>query len=302
MSIRASIVSFFLRRTLRKQMAEIDDPVAFREQMNQPLGKTPEQVTVEPVDAGGVTAEWVCWPQCSPSSTILYFHGGGYVFGSPAGHRDIAWRLSKESGARVLMVDYRLAPEHPFPAAVEDATASYRWLLDQGTDPAEIVVSGDSAGGGLAVSLMVNLRNLGLPQPKAAVLLSPWADMTGTSASMASNAEADAMLSPEAISRFAELYLGADRDPKAPLASPVFADLSGLPPVLILVGDTEVLLSDSEQLAAKLREAGGQVTLNVWPKMPHVFPILARILPEAKQAVRDISAFVREHLGTTELS
>ncbi|MBL6690877.1 MAG: alpha/beta hydrolase [Pseudomonadales bacterium] len=302
MSIRASIVSFFFRRTVRKQMAEIDDPAAIREQMSQPLGKTPEKVAVEPVDAGGVVAEWVSWPGCSPSATIIYFHGGGYVFGSPAGHRDIAWRLSKEGGVRVLMVDYRLAPEHPFPAAVEDATAVYRWLLEQGTDPAEIVVSGDSAGGGLAVSLMVNIRNLGLPQPKAAVLLSPWADMTATSDSMTRNANADAVLSPEAIRRFAELYIGHDRDPKAPLASPVFADLSGMPPVLILVGDTEVLLSDSEQLAAKLREAGGEVTLNVWPGMQHVFPILARILPEAKQAVRDISAFVREHLGTTELS
>ena len=152
MSIRASIVSFFIRRTIRGQMASVEDPAAIRDQTNQPLGKTPEEVSIEEVDAGCVQAEWVCWPGCSDDFALVYFHGGGYVFGSPAGHRDLAWRLSKEGGVRVLMVDYRLAPEHRFPAAVDDATAAYRWVLDQGVEPQNIMVGGDSAGGGLSAA------------------------------------------------------------------------------------------------------------------------------------------------------
>lgn len=302
MSIRASIVSFILRRTVRNQLSELHDPKAIREQMSQPAGKTPDNVGLEPVDASGVAAEWVRWPGCSEDATILYFHGGGYVFGSPSSHRDLAWRLSKESGTRVLMVDYRLAPENRFPAAVEDATASYRWLLEQGADPASIVVAGDSAGGGLAAALMVNLKNLGVAQPKASVLLSPWADMTGSGESMTYNADSDAMLTPAAIAAFADHYMGENSNPEAVLASPIFADLSGLPPTYILVGSGEVLLSDSERLTEKMRDAGIEVRLEVWPKMPHVFPILARMVPEAKKAVSDISGFVRSHLGTTEVA
>lgn len=298
MSIRASIVSFFIRRTIRGQMAGVEDPAAIRDQTNRSLGKTPEEVSIEEVDAGGVQAEWVCWPGSSDDSALVYFHGGGYVFGSPAGHRDLAWRLSKEGGVRVLMVDYRLAPEHRFPAAVDDATAAYRWVLDQGIDPQKIMVGGDSAGGGLSAALMVNLKNLGIPQPKAAVLLSPWLDLTGSGETMTTNEDKDAMLTSEAIRRFTGFYLGEGTDPKAPLASPIFADLSGLPPMYIVVGDSEVLLSDSERLAEKLREAGGEVKLDVWPKMPHVFPILARLIPEAKKAVSDIAEYVRGHLGT----
>ncbi len=302
MSIRASIVSFVLRRTVRKQMSAFDNPEDIRDQMSRPMGKTPDSVAIEPVDANGVPAEWVRWPGCSEDAVLLYFHGGGYVFGNPASHRDLAWRLSRESGASVLMVDYRLAPENRFPAAVEDATSSYRWLLDQSFDPGNILVAGDSAGGGLAVALMVNLKNLGMPQPKAAVLLSPWVDMTSSGESMTANADADAMLSPEAMRLFASHYLGDSSNPEAPLASPVFADLADLPPALILVGSTEVLLSDSERLAEKILASGGEVRLDVWPKMPHVFPVMARMLPEAKKGVSDIATFVRSHLGTTELS
>lgn len=301
MSIRASIISFVLRRTLRKQLTQLHNPIGMREQMNKPLGKTPEQVQVDQVTAQGVVAEWVSWPGCSTDSAIVYFHGGGYVFGSPAAHRALAGRLAKEAGVRVLMVDYRLAPEHPFPAAVEDATAAYRWLIDEGIDANNIVVAGDSAGGGLSVALMVNLKRLAIPQPKAAVLVSPWVDLARTGESMTTNAETDAMLTPEAMRRFAELYLGEGNDPRAPLASPVFADLSGLPPMLITVGSTEILLSDSQRLRDKLVRAGGEATLDVWPKMPHAFPIMGRLIPEAKQCVADIASFIRSHLGTTEL-
>ncbi len=301
MSLRASFVSFVLRRTIKKQMATFDDPAEVRDQANRPSGKVPAEVVRDVVDANGVTAEWVSWPGCERDKVLLYFHGGGYVFGGPDSHRNIAWRLSREVGVRVLVVDYRLAPENVFPAAVEDATASYRWLLDQGIEAERIAVAGDSAGGGLAVSLMVNLKNLGLPLPKVAALLSPWVDLAMTGESAERNAEADAMISPAAITKFATAYLG-ESDPKAPLASPIYADLAGLPPTYVVVGSTEVLLSDSETLVEKIKSAGGQADIKIWPKMPHVFPILAGTIPEAGKAIEDIGEFVRGELGTTSLS
>lgn len=298
MSIRASLVSLFFRLTIRKQMASLEDPATIRDQQSQGIGKTPEEVRTESVRIGGVAAEWVYFPETPDENVLVYFHGGGYVFGGPDSHRDIAWRLAKELGIRVLNVDYRLAPESPFPAAIEDATAVYRALLDEGRSPGSIVLAGDSAGGGLSTALMVNIRNLGMPQPAAAALLSPWADLAMTGESMQRNASADPMLSPDAISRFAAFYL-QDSDARAPLASPVFADLSGLPPVYIVVGSTEVLLSDSETLAHKITAAGGSATLKVWPKMPHVFPVFAALVPEGKSAITDIATFLRQHLKKT---
>ena len=300
MSIRASLLSLFMRLTIKKEMAKLDDPVAFRKRAGGFGGKIPEAVKSTPVDAGGVPSEWVEWTGAPEDSVILYFHGGGYVFGDPDSHRDIAWRLGKESGSKVLVVNYRLAPEHRFPAAVDDAADSYRWLLEQGFAPDRIAVAGDSAGGGLAVALMVNLKNLGITLPKVAVLMSPWVDLAMTGTSMVANARSDAMLSPEAISIFASYYLG-DTNPKAPLASPVFANLSDLPPTLVLVGSKEVLLSDSVTLVEKINAAGGSAKLSVWPKMPHVFPTLAAIIPEGKKAILDMAEFLRIHLGTTRL-
>lgn len=295
MSIRASLVSLLFRLTIRKQMASLEDPATMREP-GRFGGKTPEEVATETVNAGGVPAEWVVWPGADEDRVLLYFHGGGYVFGSPDSHREIAWRLSEACGARVLNVDYRLAPESVFPAAVEDATAVYRWLLEQGTSSGNIAVAGDSAGGGLSTALMVNINNLGMPQPAAAALMSPWVDLAMTGESMQRNADADPMLSPPAISKFAEFYLGGS-DPKAPLASPVFADLSSLPPVYIVVGSTEVLLSDSEALAENINAAGGSATLKIWSKMPHVFPVFAGMVPEGKTAIADMAAFLVGHMG-----
>lgn len=300
MSIRASLIQFVMRYTVKKQMAALEDPATVRGQAGSMGGKIPDEVISETIDAAGVPAEWVRWPGSAEDAVILYFHGGGYVFGDPDSHRDIAWRLSRENGASVLVVDYRLAPEHRFPAAVEDATAAYRWLLDAGVKPERIALAGDSAGGGLAVSLAVNLKNLGLPMPSSMALLSPWVDLAATGESMQANAKKDAMLSPEAISRFASLYLG-DSNPKAPLASPLFADLSELPPAFVIVGDTEVLLSDSTSLVEKIHASGGAAELSIWPGMPHVFPILAARIPEGKQAISAISVFLREHLGTEAL-
>lgn len=262
--------------------------------------KPPEQMLTASIDAGGVPAEWVSWLGVAQESVVLYLHGGGYVFGGPDSHRELAWRLARETGVRVLVVDYRLAPEDPFPAAVEDATLAYRWLLEQGIAPENIAVAGDSAGGGLAAALLLNLTNLGIKLPKALVMISPWADLAMTGDSMQDNADKDAMLSPEAMSRFANFYLG-DSNPRAPLASPIFADLSGFPPTLILVGSTEVLLNDAQRLTQKINNSGGSAQLEVWPKMPHVFPLFAGIIPEGKAAVSQICEFLRSHLGTSAL-
>ena len=295
MSIRASLISFFIRRTLKKRMAEFEDPEEVRGNASLPGTKIPDTVTVTAVDAGGVSAEWIAPDDAVDGAGLLYLHGGGYVFGGLDSHRDIACRLAQGAGVRALLIDYRLAPEHEFPAALEDALAAYRWLLDGGQAADRLVVAGDSAGGGLSVALMTQLKSLQVPLPKAAVLMSPWTDLANTGDSVTRFGEADAMISPQAVAKFANLYLG-DQDATNPLASPLYADLAGLPPTQILVGSEEVLLSDSERLAAGINAAGGQAELAVWPKMPHVFPLLAGVIPEGRQAVQDMSGFIRGNL------
>lgn len=299
MGVRAKILSFFIRRTMKKQFATIGDVVAFRDRMKHSgrmMPAIPDSVSVTALSVNGVPCEWVSSGATDEKRVLMYLHGGGYMFGGLDSHRDIAWRLAEGAGMRVLMVDYRLAPEHPFPAAVEDATGCYRWLIDEGYDPRQMAIGGDSAGGGLSIATLVNARNLGLAMPAACVLLSPWTDLSISGDSVAKNETADPMLSRAALVRMAELYLG-DRDRRAPLASPLLADLRGLPPALIQVGSTEVLLSDSERLAVNLREAGSEAAIEVWPNMPHVFPMFASRIPEGKQAIANLAAFLRKHTG-----
>ena len=248
------------------------------------------------VNAGGVTAEWVTAQGASDSRIVLYFHGGGYIIGSPRTHRAMLAELSQASSARVLALDYRLAPEHPFPAPVEDSVATYRWLLNEGYDPARIAMAGDSAGGGLTVSALVQLRYLGLPLPAAGVCVSPWVDMEGLGESMETRAEADPMVGKENLMVSAKTYLGG-ADPRAPLAAPLYADLRGLPPILIQVGDAEVLLDDSTRLAGVAREAGVEVQMDVWDDMIHVWHLFAPILPEGKQAISQAGEFIKKHTG-----
>ena len=299
MSIRASILSFFLKRVVKKQFANIDDVVALRERMADSAklgGSIPNTVSTIPQTINGVPCEWVTLEDTDQNRVLLYLHGGGYVLGSPDSHRYLAWKLAEASGMRVLVVDYRLAPENPFPAAVDDATNCYRWLLDDGFNPKYIAIGGDSAGGGLAAATMVQLKNLGLPQPNCGILLSPWTDLSLSGPSIESNADADVMLTRGALEGMATHYLG-ERDRKAPLASPLFADLTGLPPLLIHVGSTEMLLSDAEQLAQKLTEHGGNSTLEIWPKMPHVFQMFGSRIPEGRKAITSLGEYLREHTG-----
>ena len=257
----------------------------------------PEAATCEPTDAGGVPAEWVTADEAASSDrAIVYLHGGGYCLGSLNSHRNLAANLSRAARARILNVDYRLAPEHPFPAAVEDATAAYRWLLSTGVDPARVVIAGDSAGGGLTVATLVALRDAGDPLPAAAVCLSPWVDMEGIGESMKTKAEADPIIQAEGLLKLAKAYLG-DADPRTPLAAPLYADLSGLPPLLIQVGTAEVLLDDATRLAERARAAGVDVTLEPWEDMIHIWQFFAAMLPEGQQAIDRIGEFMRAHVG-----
>lgn len=296
MSIRASLLNFLMRRTTKKQLAAAEDAAALREQMAKAGGmgpKVPGHIQIETIEVEGVPCEWI-GPE--GETALMYLHGGGYIFGGLDSHRDIAWRIAEASGMRVLNVDYSLAPEHPFPRALEDATACYRWLVDQGFAGEKLAIAGDSAGGGLALATMMNAKNLGMPLPHTAVLLSPWCDLSLSGDSMTLNAEADPVLPPAGLEFFARCYLG-DRDPRAPFASPLFGDLSGLPPMMIMVGSTEILLSDSRRLADKINEAGGEAQLDIWPNMPHIFPVFAARLPEGKQAVAKFCEFLKQRAG-----
>lgn len=252
--------------------------------------QAPEGVTCTPVEAGGVSAEWSVAAGVDEAKVVLYVHGGGYVMGSAGSHRDVTGRLSKAAGARVLSLNYRLAPEHPFPAPVDDAVAAYRWLLAQGISPGNIAVAGDSAGGGLAIATLLALRDAGEPLPAAGIGISPWVDMEGTGESMTTRAAVDPVVQKEGLLGMAKLYLG-DADPKNPLAAPLHADLAGLPPLLLQVGDAETLLDDSTRLAERARAAGVDVTLKVWDEMPHVWHLFAPILPEGRQAIDEIGSF-----------
>ena len=251
----------------------------------------PADVVTEPVDAAGVPSEWVAAPGATADRVILYLHGGGYVIGSVRSHRELASRLSRAAAARVLVIDYRLAPEHPHPAAVEDAVAAYDWLLSRGLSSARIVVAGDSAGGGLTVATLVALREAGGPLPAAGVCLSPWVDLEGIGDSMTAKAAVDPMVQADGLRRMASMYLGA-LDPRTPLAAPMYAELSGLPPLLIQVGSAETLLDDSTRLAERARKAGVDVTLEVWEDMIHVWHVFGAMLPEARQAIERIAGYV----------
>ncbi len=227
---------------------------------------------------------------------ILYFHGGGYATGSIAAHRGIVAKFVRAAGVPALLFDYRLAPEHPFPAAVDDAVAAYRYLLAQGVEAAHIVFIGDSAGGGLALATLLALRVQGLPLPVGAAVMSPWTDVTNSGASWVSNAQADPLTWKESQVVFAAYYAG-EHDPADPLISPLFGDLHGLPPLLIYVGGDETLLDDSTRFAAKAQAAGVQVTLHIGAGLFHCYPACAPLFPEATQALAEIGQFVRERVG-----
>jgi epsilon-lactone hydrolase len=250
-------------------------------------------LSFKPAVAQGVPVEWVTAPDSDPSRVVLYFHGGGYTIGSIASYRSYTGRLARATQSRLLSVGYRLAPENPFPAALDDACHSYRWLLEQGIAPSRICVVGDSAGGGLALSMVIASRDAGTPLPAAVVAIGPVTDLAKEGASMKERAHLDPIVTYESSLAHARRYVGAQGNLKHPLASPLYADLHGLPPVLILVGTHEALFDDSGRFAAKAADAGVQVQLDVWEEMIHVWPFFADILPEGRQAIEKMGAYIR---------
>jgi acetyl esterase/lipase len=302
MSLQAIAIRFYLRHWFKRRL-EPNAPVsALRSNVDdlvRRMPRPPRTVTVTPTDAGGVPAEWVAAPGAEARRAILYFHGGGYAAGSPTSARDLAWRLSEAARCRLLVVDYRLAPEHPFPAAIEDAASAYRHLLSSGFAPASIAFAGDSAGGGLALGSLVKLRDDGAPMPAAVCAFSPVTDLAITGPSVTTNRDADPMVRAEALPSQAAWYLGST-PATSPYASPLYADVRGLPPTLLQVGSTEVLLDDSRRLAEKMTSARVVVDLQIWPDMPHVFQGCASFLPEARAAIGEAGRFLEAHLLRAE--
>jgi monoterpene epsilon-lactone hydrolase len=260
------------------------------------LFPVPDDVRCEPITIGSTPAEWIRPPGGARDGAILYLHGGGYAIGSINTHRALIASIAREARLQALAIDYRLAPECPFPAAVEDATAAYRWLIAQNIDAKRVVIAGDSAGGGLTMATLVNLRDQKIALPAAGVCLSPWVDLEGIGGSMMSRAARDPMIDKEKILRFASDYLGS-ADSRSPLAAPLYADLSGLPPLFIQVGEAETLYDDAVRLSERAQKSGVDVTLDAWPDMIHVWQIFAPMLPEGRQAIEAIGSFIRSRVG-----
>lgn len=295
MSLRAEFVRLGLRWFLKRGAGPRSSVEAVRRQLAafaRFVPAPPQGTLVEPVDLDGVKGVSVATRETAGHRHILYLHGGGHVSGSPVLYRDFTWRIAAASRARVTILDHRLAPEHPFPAALDDAVTAYRRLLTNGADPRQMAIMGESSGGGLVLSTLLRLRDEGSPLPAAAVALSPWTDLALTGQSLHRNAKADPMIRSDEAPRLASYYL-AGADPRAPYISPLYGDLTGLPPALIQVGSDEVLLDDSVRMAQRLRDAGCEVELEIWPRMPHAWQVWARVLPEARQAIARIGEFVQ---------
>lgn len=295
-SLRAAMLRYTLRRMFKNRL-RFDIPVqvvrAKVERLSRRLPPPPADVSVVDVDVGGVPGHWLNPETATEDRHILYLHGGGYVMCSPKTHLGFTWRIARAARARMLVIDYRLAPEHAFPAQIDDSLTAYRHLLDIGVKPDRIAVMGDSAGGGLTFGLLMRLKALGLPMPGAAVGLSPYLDLTVTGDTHFLHAASDPMIPLPGVIYGARTYLqGAD--PKHPEASPIFGDAAGLPPCLIHVGSDEILLSDSTRMAANLRAAGVPVELDIWHRMPHVWHAFARYIPEGRAAIERIGAFLRQ--------
>jgi epsilon-lactone hydrolase len=276
----------------------IEQRAVFEQMMTaQPL---PDDVTTTSGSLGRVPTLEITTADTPSDAVLLWFHGGWYTMGSPRAGAALSSDVARRTGARVVSVDYRLAPEHPYPAALQDARAAYRALLDSGVSPQDVAMVGESAGGGLAVSTLASLVEEGLPQPAAAVLFSPWTDLTLSGASMTSKVGIDPIFVPEKVRVRVADYVG-DADPADPAISPMFADLRGLPPLLIQVGSYEVLLDDSVRLAARAAAADVPVRLEVTPGVPHVFQAFAAILEEGDAALDSVTRFLETHLPATSL-
>ncbi|KAF1029978.1 MAG: Monoterpene epsilon-lactone hydrolase [Burkholderia plantarii] len=307
MSWQAEVACWLLRKQVRpKTLEPVIDPhnarvQAERRRLLPPRAPAGWQLReCYEADAAPLRGEWLEPAHGEAAATLLYFHGGGYYFCSPHTHRPLVFALAARTGARTFSLDYRLAPEHPFPAAHDDALAAYLALLASGVAPESILIGGDSAGGGLALALLVALRDRGVPLPAGAILFSPWTDLAATGETLRTNDGVDPMFAGAALGRAAELYVG-EASPTDPYVSPLYADPAGLPPLFIQAGSTEVLLDDSRRMAERAREAGVSVEFEIWPRMPHVWQMAVPFVPEAGQALDQAAAFAARVLERTPL-
>src|SRR5215469_16349153 len=271
MSLRSEAVRLGLRWMIKRRNClelSVQQHRQFASAAERLVPDPPPTTETRRLDTEGVRGELVTTPFSQPHRHVLFLHGGGFIIGSPSLYRHVTWRIADSARARVLAADYRLAPEHPFPAALDDAVSAYQWLLASGAEPRRIAVMGDSAGGGLVFSLMLRLRDEGIALPAAAVALSPWTDLALTGA-----------------------------DPRTPYVSPLYGDPAGLPPTIIQVGSDEVLRDDAVRMADRMRAAGCHVELEIWPRMPHVWHVFVPLIPEARRAIERVGAFVRERTG-----
>lgn len=290
----ASQESQLIRQLLRQAMLTMTgefDIQAARRGLDSFAAYSPPapDIKVEKVMVGEIPAEWITAPNAAVDRAMLYLHGGAYIMGSLTSHRDLASKLSRATGTQVLLLDYRLAPEHSFPAPLEDALFAYRWLISSGFAAEKIVIGGDSAGGGLTLATLLSLRDAGEALPLAAILLSAWTDLEGTGESMESRKDVDPWLAPQLVRLAPALYI-SDMDRRNPLVSPIYGDLSGLPPMIVQVGNDEILLDDSIRLVDRARAAGVEVEVKIFDEMWHVFQCFP--IPEAKAAIEEIGKFV----------
>jgi acetyl esterase/lipase len=284
-SLLNPILKFQVRRKLGKATSAADVRKAFGAPLPPPRG-----ATYSPDNIGGIQGEWTQAGGVA-AGTILYLHGGGYMACSPKTHRPITAAYALR-GIKVFTPDYRLAPEHPFPAAVDDALAAYKGLLALGTLPAKLAVSGDSAGGGLTLALLLAIKAEGLPMPSSALVFSPWTDLAITGGTIQSNLNRDSLLHGNTMKDGASFYLGG-ADPENPLASPLYGELSGLPPLFITVGEGEILRDDATRFAAKATAAGVKVQIKIWDGLPHVWQLFQLFLPEARTAMDEAASFAK---------
>lgn len=289
-SLRARLIARAVRRFVKPRSLYRPDIEASRELVARYVFPPPFGTRARPGEVGGVAGEWVNGRK-ETAGTLIYLHGGAYAVCSPGTHRQVTGGFARR-GFRVFAPDYRLAPEHSYPAALDDTVAVYRGLLDSGAAPRDIALAGESAGGGLALALLVRLRDEGLPLPCAAALFSPWGDLALEGESLRTNDARDPMFHSHHAAWVASLYVG-DADPRHPHVSPVHAEYTGLPPLLIHVGDTELLLDDARRIAAKARRAGVPVAFTVWRDVVHGWQLLAAILPEARRSIDEAAAFIR---------
>jgi len=305
MSLRLRLATTYLRRFVRPALTRLSEPAVARRHLERSAALVPGVprearylADSVPGPGGAIPVEWVSCGRAERRRIVLYLHGGAYLMGSPATHRSITAVMARLTGMRVMVPDYRLAPEHPAPAAVEDALAAYATLLTQGYDPADIALAGESAGGGLVFALLLLAQEKGFAPPGCVVGFSPWVDLAHTGDSIRGNASCEAMLPAERVGEVAAFYIG-DGDPRDPLISPLYCQLDAPPPAFITVGEAEILRDDAIRMAERLRANGGEVEMSVVPDVPHAWQFFGPYLPEARASMEAAAAFIKTRLGAT---